>query len=146
MPHSQILMMRQHTKYGSATAETVGRTQKSFTILSGFNTFKTVGVKRYGFTNYAMEKIVSVPTLRYVGDYCFWKCKSLIDVSFLSQLAIIPNGCFSECISLQNVEIPSSITSIGDFAFQKTKIMKIKKQFLMDAHSSQRLLSKETLH
>ena len=54
-----------------------------------------------------------------IGDYAFFECGSLENVTFApgSQLASIGVNAFYYCYSLGSIEIPSSVTTIGDLAF-----------------------------
>lgn len=118
--------------YGSVTLRTTGRTAQHVKVFPGYTetdgnryTFKTVGINHFGFTNYAFQTLEMPSSLRYVGNYTFWKCANLNNISFISLLEVIPKGCFSECTSLENAVIPSNIKRIEDFAFEKTKISNI---------------------
>jgi len=53
-------------------------------------------------------------------DYAFYYCQKLTDVVFPlnSEFTTIPNYCFSYCTSLTYINIPSSVTTIGSYAFR----------------------------
>ena len=52
----------------------------------------------------------------------FSGCSSLSDVRLPSDMTAIPFGMFRHCISLEHIEIPDTVTSIGDQAFYDTGI------------------------
>jgi hypothetical protein len=52
-----------------------------------------------------------------ISDYAFECCNSLTDVNIPNSVTTIGQGAFCECDSLTNVIIPNSVTSIGIGAF-----------------------------
>ncbi|EAY14040.1 surface antigen BspA-like [Trichomonas vaginalis G3] len=59
------------------------------------------------------------------GGFYFFGCKNLktVDMSSITNLDTIPKYMFRDCISLTQVKLPSSVTSIRDYAFENTKIL-----------------------
>ena len=55
--------------------------------------------------------------VKYIGDYAFSNCSSLISVTPQNSVTSIGKSAFSNCNSLTSVSIPEGITSIGDNAF-----------------------------
>lgn len=51
-----------------------------------------------------------------VGDYAFYNCYSLTNVTFPDSVTFIGDGAFYGC-GLQSVIIPDSVASIGDYTF-----------------------------
>ncbi len=52
-----------------------------------------------------------------IGDFAFWMCGSIKNVTIPNSVISIGNNAFSDCTSLVNVTIPNSVISIGDGAF-----------------------------
>ena len=52
-----------------------------------------------------------------IGDYAFWGCSGLTNVTIPDGVTSIGNSVFSECSGLTNVTIPDGVTSIGRRAF-----------------------------
>ena len=54
-----------------------------------------------------------------IGDYAFCDCLNLQSVTIPESVTIIGKGSFYRCINLQSVTIPNSVTNIGKEAFFK---------------------------
>jgi len=52
-----------------------------------------------------------------IGDYAFYSCESLRNVTIPNSVTSIGDDAFYSCKSLTSVTIPNSVTSIGDDAF-----------------------------
>ncbi len=60
----------------------------------------------------------SIPnTVTSIGDYAFYYCSALTDVTIPNSVTSIGDHAFSNCYALTEVAIPNSVTSIGDYAF-----------------------------
>lgn len=59
-----------------------------------------------------------------IGVYTFSGCSSLTSVNIPSSVTRIGDGAFSGCSSLTSINIPSSVTEIGDWAFSLCKGLK----------------------
>ncbi len=103
-------------------------------------------ISDYAFAgNQKLEGIVLGKTLLSVGQYAFAACKKLDDVTikadkvkygayaftdceslkeFYVNSAVLPEGMFYECESMESVEIGPDVNDIGVFAFRDTKIGK----------------------
>lgn len=53
-----------------------------------------------------------------IGDYAFYKCSSLTNITIPSSVTSIGNYALYGCSSLTSIEIPISVTSIGNYAFE----------------------------
>ena len=53
-----------------------------------------------------------------IDDYAFQNWTSLVSIDFSNaNITIIKNYSFSNCLSLQEIVIPNTVTFIGDFSF-----------------------------
>ncbi len=81
----------------------------------------------YQFYGFGIKKLTLPATISNFGNNVFKNCKSLEEVTFLEEttseevtlveLTYIPNGLFSGCSSLEAINIPDSVTEIGESAF-----------------------------
>ena len=53
-----------------------------------------------------------------IGEYAFYKCTSLTEITIPDSVTSIGYGTFSGCTSLTEITIPDSVTSIGEYAFR----------------------------
>ena len=64
------------------------------------------------------ETAFTIPNgVESIGDYAFWDCTSLRDVTITDSVTSIGNYAFSWCTGLTSVTIGNGVTSIGDYAF-----------------------------
>lgn len=52
-----------------------------------------------------------------IGQYAFYRCRNLIDISIPNTVVEIGSSSFEECKSLKNIVLPESLTKIGNFVF-----------------------------
>ena len=52
----------------------------------------------------------------------FANCESLNEIEFAKGIINIPNNLFYSCIGLKDLEIPDTVVTIGEHAFQNTKL------------------------
>lgn len=86
---------------------------------------KTVlGIRKNAFAGLRMESVSLPQNLVYIGENAFSQCTVLKKVVFtgfcsyrLWSLDKIPAGAFSDCWYLQEINLPSTVQSIGDNAF-----------------------------
>ena len=79
-------------------------------------------IHSYAFwTNLNINSIVLPSTVIDIGDYAFYRCRNLIEVSFNdednSALSTIGAYAFYGCSGLQKIIIPKTVSSIGNYAF-----------------------------
>ena len=104
---------------------------------------ETIGAS--AFYNCDRLKTLNIPsTVKNIGNYAFYSCDSILTVTFPEDMtalttigtnlfaynkwltkvtlpktgmSTIPNNMFQECDRLRNIQLPATITSIGDHAF-----------------------------
>ena len=76
---------------------------------------ETIGEGAF-YLNSFLTKVTLPKSLRTIGKSAFGSCSSLTDVVFAKGLKEIGDRAFNDC-PLQNVQLPSSVTSIGAAAF-----------------------------
>ena len=54
-----------------------------------------------------------------IGDYAFYCCTSLTEITIPKDVTSIGERAFSYCTNLTAINIPESVTSIGDYAFSR---------------------------
>ena len=54
-----------------------------------------------------------------IGDWAFYRCRSLTSITIPDSVTSIGDFAFEECISLTSVTIPDSVTLIGSYAFEE---------------------------
>ena len=65
-----------------------------------------------------LEKITNIPeTVNTLGDYAFYNCKKLTDLSIPSAVTKIGEYAFHGCNVLTPFDIPENVTSIGAYSF-----------------------------
>ena len=68
---------------------------------------------------------ISIPdSITYIGPDAFHNCSSLTEITIPSGVTAIHNFTFQNCTNLQEITIPAGITSIGGFAFQNCSSLK----------------------
>jgi len=104
----------------------------------------TIGIASYAFTQSKLFSVVIPASVKYVNNYAFYKNENLVAAEFLateyigygamykcSKLQIVTLGeglkeistwAFGNCSALTDVNIPSTVTSIGGYAFEATGI------------------------
>ena len=52
-----------------------------------------------------------------IGEYAFWRCSGLTNITIPDSVTSIGHCAFARCSGLTSITIPDSVTSIGDWAF-----------------------------
>ncbi len=60
--------------------------------------------------------------LNYIGEYAFYNCYTLKDISFSNDLRTIGAYAFNNNNNLKDVTLPNGLTYIGEYAFSNTNI------------------------
>lgn len=69
---------------------------------------------------------VSIPnTVTSIGDSAFQDCRRLSSVTLPSSIASLNKRIFSNCTSLRTLTILDSVISIGDYAFESSGLMNV---------------------
>lgn len=105
------------TKYsGSSLTPSVPETLSGCTVTS---------IGSAAFYNEKITQITVPDTVKSIGWWAFYGCKSLKEVSFGTNLKSIGYGAFMNCPSLKSVQLPARICEIGEDAFAvKCKVHK----------------------
>ena len=75
------------------------------------------GLGKHIFSYCGQLRRISLPdTLTEIGDYAFNECTNLTEINLPERLEIIGSNAFRGC-NLRSVIVPSSVQSIGDYAF-----------------------------
>ena len=54
---------------------------------------------------------------RFIGEYCFFFCQNLTNISIPDSVTSIGSSAFYDCFSLTSISIPEGVSSIGSSAF-----------------------------
>ncbi len=76
-------------------------------------------ISPYAFYDSRITSITIPSTVTIIGEYAFAESEYLNTVTFdaNSQVKVIPNNAFENCVKLATIVLPESITEIGDSAF-----------------------------
>ena len=73
----------------------------------------------YGFRNNIYAVTFNTPNLTNIGEYAFYNCQYIREaVEIPSSVTTIGNFAFNGCSNLPSVTIPKAVTTIGNYAFQ----------------------------
>ena len=88
------------------------------------NSITTVG--DYAFTGCHNASFESFPSsLTSIGESAFWNCNGIAKISFSSGLETIGDRAFAHCNGLQEVDFPSTLIKIGNDAFRHCPISRL---------------------
>lgn len=65
----------------------------------------------------SIQNVIIEDGVTSIGDYAFFDCKNLIEITIPNSVTTIGDSAFSGCSSLSQIAIPDSVTSIGRLAF-----------------------------
>ena len=82
-----------------------------------FKDANTAAVELNGARSVNIPGMLGTNKVTHIGNYAFYKCSSVTNVTIPSSVRSIGKYAFSECQNLKDVLIPVSVTSIGDYAF-----------------------------
>lgn len=72
------------------------------------------------FRQSGIESVTIPDSVETIGNSAFNDCSSLYAVKIGSAVSKLPQYCFANCPVLQNVEIPETVTEMGDGVFYRT--------------------------
>ena len=85
----------------------------------------TIGDNAF-YNNHALSSRIVIPSgVLAIGASAFQYCTSLNNVVLSEGINEIKNNAFRNCTSLQSIQLPSTITSIGTYAFAYTGLTSI---------------------
>ena len=87
------------------------------------DTVKEIG--DYAFAGTGIVKVIIPASVETLGNDIFAYCEDIESVVFMGDISAIPEGMFRGCTALSQIELPDSVTSIGDYAFEGTTIKNI---------------------
>ena len=73
---------------------------------------------------YDLTNVSGMEYVETLGKYVFRECEKLTSVNLSSKLKVIPEGAFCMCKSLEEINI-NHVDRIDDFAFYQTDNLKI---------------------
>ncbi|KAH0791169.1 leucine-rich repeat protein [Histomonas meleagridis] len=102
--------------------ETIGNFAFRYSSIKSINLKSVTSIGNNCFGESSIESIVLPETLgsNWIGTYTFEKTPNLKTAIVKSH--VLPKGTFFKATSLQTIELPDYIETIGDFAFQYTII------------------------
>ncbi|MDE6580428.1 MAG: leucine-rich repeat protein, partial [Ruminiclostridium sp.] len=71
-----------------------------------------------------VKRITFPDTVKRIGNYTFWECRSLEQADLPQNLITIGKGAFGQCEHLTLEEFPQSVKTIGAMAFEATSVTK----------------------
>ncbi len=69
------------------------------------------------FMGTRLKNIVIPSTVESVGSAAFQNCKQLVSIEFPEGMTLMPDHVLTYCSKLESVNLPSSLTKIGGYAF-----------------------------
>ena len=95
------------------------------TIEVGGQKYKVTSIGDYAFFYCSRLTEITIPEgVASIGDRAFVFCASLTQITIPESVASIGDYAFSECTRLTEVAIPEGVTSIGDSAFESCHSLK----------------------
>lgn len=84
------------------------------------STLQTIERKAFqGCSIFGMAGEIKLPnSLKTIGDYAFYKCEGLKELTIGNGVETIGNYAFSGCIALTKLTLPASVKAVGDYSFR----------------------------
>lgn len=67
----------------------------------------------------SIKKIVVEEGVTTLGEYIFWDCQNLTEVSLPKSLTALKKECFKSCPKLKEITLPDNISMIDESAFEE---------------------------
>ena len=116
---------------GTATITGIGRNKQNLllTIPENINGYKVTAIADYAFKHCPFASVFLPTSIEYIGKGAFYDCTILISIYGLENTKIthIYDETFYNCLRLDNIELPDTITTIGKHAFNNCQAMTITK-------------------
>ncbi|KAL7717318.1 Leucine rich repeat containing protein BspA family protein [Entamoeba marina] len=81
---------------------------------------KATLIKGTQFDAFQTTMLAQLPTcISHIGEYCFFKCSKLKNISISSSIKTVGGNCFCGCSNLTSLTLPSSLSSIGSGCFSE---------------------------
>ena len=89
--------------------------------------YKFTNIGDYAFNKSGIQKVYLPSTISTLGTYVFANANKLDEVVFSEnfKLTTIPTGAFQNTTSLKNINLPQTITVLGDNAFNGSGLVKL---------------------
>ena len=91
----------------------------AFTEFKNFSNIKEISSNAFEGCSYLWK--IAFPEVIKIGSYAFKDCVSLTNITIPNSLTTIELASFADCTSLNNVHIPDNIYYIGNWAFSDCK-------------------------
>ncbi len=92
--------------------------QNSYNLTSVNIPSSVTSIGANAFANTGLTSIVIPEGILRIGGYAFENCYNLTSVTIPQSVTNIPDGCFSNCSSLNSLTIAEGVTHIGAEAFE----------------------------
>ncbi len=95
-------------------------TDKNIVVPKEYNNLPIIGIASSGLQDCKAESIVLLDNIAKIGEFAFYDCVNLKNITITDGLKIIGEGAFQKCRSLISIKIPGSVTNIGKGAFAES--------------------------
>ena len=86
--------------------------------LSGSGEMWNYGIVTSPFKDYGIKTVTIGDGITSIGDYAFYSCRGLTELTLPNTLERIVASAFRGCSGLTELTLPNSVWSIGEYAFQ----------------------------
>ncbi len=69
--------------------------------------------------SYYVKTVIISDGVTSIGDYAFYLCRELSNISIPDKVTSIGAGAFMDCDSITSITIPDTVTSISDYTFYR---------------------------
>ncbi|WP_311436051.1 leucine-rich repeat domain-containing protein [Hoylesella timonensis] len=81
------------------------------------------GTDNHTLNRSLIKKVVVEEGVTTLGEYIFWDCQNLTEVSLPKSLTALKKECFKSCPKLKEITLPDNITLIDESAFEECKAL-----------------------
>lgn len=91
-----------------------------YVVPNAVNGYMVTSTANYAFADSEIiTRIAFNSGMKILGKYSFYNCVNLESVTLPDTITNIDDRCFAQCEKLQSINMPNSMQRIGDFAFYK---------------------------